>query len=126
MQIGVRDEDNQGEEQVYNLKDVGFGLSQVLPVLVQCYAGDASRTIILEQPELHLHPRAQADLGDLLIDALGQGHRFLIETRSEHLLLRLRRRIAETTVKPSAEVERKLQRDQLGVYFVERRTTEAL
>jgi predicted ATPase len=120
LQIGVRDEDSQGEEQTYNLKDVGFGLSQVLPVLVQCYAGGTGRTIFLEQPELHLHPRAQADLGDLLIDALGKGHRFLIETHSEHLLLRLRRRIAETTVKPSSEVERKLQRDQLGVYFVER------
>lgn len=120
LQIGVREKDGQGQRQAYNLKDVGFGLSQVLPVLVQCYAGDTRRTILLEQPELHLHPRAQADLGDLLIDALGQGHRFLIETHSEHLLLRLRRRIAETTVKPSSQVERKLQRDQLGVYFVER------
>jgi predicted ATPase len=126
LQIGVRDEDGQREGQVYNLKDVGFGLSQVLPVLVQCYAGDTHRTILLEQPELHLHPRAQADLGDLLIDALSEGHRFLIETHSEHLLLRLRRRIAETTVKPSSEVERKLQHDQLGVYFVERQDNRSV
>lgn len=126
LQIGVRDKDVEGREQVYNLKDVGFGLSQVLPVLVQCYASDTGRTILLEQPELHLHPRAQADLGDLLIDALDKGHRFLIETHSEHLLLRLRRRIAETTVKPSSAVERKLHRDQLGVYFVERQDTRSI
>jgi predicted ATPase len=126
LQIGVRDKDDEGQGRVYNLKDVGFGLSQVLPVLVQCYAGGSQRVILLEQPELHLHPRAQADLGDLLLDALSEGHRFLIETHSEHLLLRLRRRIAETTVKPSSEVERKLQRDQLGVYFVERQDNRSL
>jgi predicted ATPase len=121
LAIGVRERDGDPKAQRHNLKDVGFGLSQVLPVLVQCYAGGPKRTILLEQPELHLHPRAQADLGDLLIDALGEGHRFVIETHSEHLLLRLRRRIAETTVKPGAEVERTLERGQLGVFFVERR-----
>jgi predicted ATPase len=126
LQIGVRDKEDEGQEQVYNLKDVGFGLSQVLPVLVQCYAGGSQRVILLEQPELHLHPRAQADLGDLLLDALSEGHRFLIETHSEHLLLRLRRRIAETTVRPSSEVERKPQRDQLGLYFVERQDNRSV
>ena len=75
--------------------------------------------ILLEQPELHLHPRAQADLGDLLIDALSEGHQFLIETHSEHLLLRLRRRIAETTVKPN-ETQYRLTPDDLAVYYVER------
>jgi predicted ATPase len=70
--------------------------------------------------------RAQADLGDLLIDALGQGYHFLIETHSEHLLLRLRRRIAETTARPSCEVERKLQQDDLGVYFVERQDNRSI
>lgn len=75
--------------------------------------------ILLEQPELHLHPRAQADLGDLLIDALNEGHRFIIETHSEHLLLRLRRRIAETTVRPT-ETRYQLKPDDLAVYFVER------
>jgi hypothetical protein len=50
----------------YDLKDVGFGLSQVLPVLVQCYAGDTRRPTLLKQPERHLHPRAQMALGDLL------------------------------------------------------------
>jgi predicted ATPase len=58
-------------------------------------------------------------LGDLLIDALSVGHQFVIETHSEHLLLRLRRRIAETTVKPS-ETQYELKPEDLAVYFVER------
>jgi predicted ATPase len=119
LQIEMREIERGPNAQPYNLKDVGFGLSQVLPVIVQCYCGVESRMILLEQPELHLHPRAQADLGDLLIDALKDGHRFIIETHSEHILLRLRRRIAETTVKPT-ETQYQLKPDDLAVYFVDR------
>lgn len=77
------------------LSAMGFGLAQVLPIVVQCVAAQPGSLIIIEQPELHLHPRAQAALGDLFITMGYEGVRFLIETHSEHLLLRLRRRIAE-------------------------------
>ncbi|SIR90376.1 DUF3696 domain-containing protein [Micromonospora avicenniae] len=85
-----------------NLADTGTGLSQVLPILVQC-ALDELRGVdappalqIIEEPEMHLHPGAHAALADLYLStARATGTRFLIETHSETLLLRLRRHIAE-------------------------------
>lgn len=77
-------------------RDVGIGISQVLPVLVTAYAS-LQEIIAIEQPELHLHPALQADLGDVFIDsALVNGNRFLLESHSEHLLLRIMRRMRET------------------------------
>ena len=79
-------------------RDVGIGVSQVLPVLVSAFASE-TRLIAIEQPEIHLHPALQAELGDVFIEsALGErGNTFLIETHSEHLLLRILRRVRETS-----------------------------
>jgi predicted ATPase len=79
-------------------RDVGTGISQLLPVLVNA-AGAKERLIAIEQPELHLHPALQAELGDVFIEsALGANkNTFLIETHSEHLILRLLKRIRQTT-----------------------------
>lgn len=78
------------------ITDVGFGVSQVLPVLVQSFYAEQNSTIIFEQPEIHLHPRVQADLADVFIDAFRScGVQFIIESHSEHLLRRLQRRVAE-------------------------------
>ena len=79
-------------------RDLGFGLSQVLPVLVEA-AANTGQFIAIEQPELHLHPAQQAELGDVFIEsALGKRkNTFLLETHSEHLILRILRRIRETT-----------------------------
>jgi predicted ATPase len=78
-------------------RDVGTGISQLLPVLVNA-AGAKERLIAIEQPELHLHPALQAELGDVFIEsALGENKNvFLIETHSEHLLLRIMRRMRNT------------------------------
>ena len=78
-------------------RDVGIGISQVLPVLVNTYALKES-IIAMEQPEIHLHPALQAELGDVFIEsALGENkNRFVLETHSEHLILRILRRIRET------------------------------
>jgi len=83
---------------VVSHRDVGIGVSQVLPVLVSAYASQ-NQIIAIEQPEIHLHPALQADLGDVFIEsALGENqNRFLIETHSEHLLLRVMRRMRETS-----------------------------
>ena len=82
------------------LTDVGFGLSQVLPVLVLCFYVPGGRsTVILEQPDIHLHPSAQADLADVFIDAWKNNDvQILFESHSEHLLRRLQRRIAEQDI----------------------------
>jgi predicted ATPase len=79
-------------------RDVGIGISQVLPVLVAAY-GTRNCIHAIEQPEIHLHPALQAELGDVFIEsALGEAkNTFLLETHSEHLILRILRRIRETT-----------------------------
>lgn len=79
-------------------RDVGIGVSQVLPVLVQAYASERA-LIAMEQPEIHLHPALQAELGDVFIEsALGENkNRFVLETHSEHLILRILRRIRESS-----------------------------
>jgi len=79
-------------------RDIGTGISQVLPVLVAAYAS-AEKILAIEQPEIHLHPALQAELGDMFIESAlgGRGNTFILETHSEHLILRILRRIRETT-----------------------------
>lgn len=83
------------------LSDVGFGISQILPLIVQGLAGQR-QIITIEQPEVHIHPRLQADLGDLLAATVKEprNHRYIIETHSEHLVLRMQRLIREGQLTP--------------------------
>ncbi len=77
------------------LPDVGFGVSQILPVLANCATLPEGSTLLLEQPEIHLHPFAQAALADVLIDAItNRSLQIIVECHSEHLLRRIQRRIA--------------------------------
>ncbi len=94
-----------GSRDWVDLPDVGFGISQVLPVLVQCFYAPAGSIILMEQPEIHLHPSAQSALADVMIDVinskengLDRNIQLVIETHSEHFLRRLQRRIAEDAV----------------------------
>ncbi|MEO8768274.1 MAG: DUF3696 domain-containing protein [Nitrosospira sp.] len=94
-----------GSKDWVDLPDVGFGISQVLPVLVQCFYAPAGSIILMEQPEIHLHPNAQSALADVMIDVInsrengeGRNIQLVIETHSEHFLRRLQRRIAEDAV----------------------------
>lgn len=101
------------------MTDVGVGLSQVVPVIVATF-DESAALVMLEQPELHLHPRMQVGLGDLFISGIQSVKRtLLIETHSEHLLLRLLRRVRETTegeLPPHADP---IRADQLSINFVE-------
>jgi hypothetical protein len=99
--LGIRDKTTRT---VVSLSETGTGFSQLLPVLLASFFGGGVSTCI-QQPELHLHPALQAELGDLFVKRALQfdtesetvsGNQFLIETHSEHLLLRIMRRIRET------------------------------
>ncbi|MDQ7822533.1 MAG: DUF3696 domain-containing protein [Candidatus Eremiobacteraeota bacterium] len=94
-----------GAGDTVELPDVGFGISQVLPVLVQCFYAPRGSIIIMEQPELHLHPSAQSALADVMIEVISSREdkverniQLVMETHSEHFLRRLQRRVAEGTV----------------------------
>lgn len=96
----------------HDLTNVGVGVSQVLPIVVMALLAPRSAVLIFEQPELHLHPKVQARLADFFLSLVVLGKQCVLETHSEHLLLRLRRRIAEFTERDLSELVR--------VYFVER------
>ena len=92
------------------LTDVGFGVSQVLPLIAQCYYAPEGSILILENPEAHLHPKVQSELADVLIDVVkNRNVQIILESHSEHLLLRLMRRIAEE----------KISADQTAFHFCE-------
>ncbi len=81
------------------LADIGYGLADLLPILVHCYYVPEGSTLILEQPGIHLHPHTQAQLADLFLEVIAERHlQILIESHSEQLLTRLQRRIAEKNV----------------------------
>ena len=78
-----------------SLPSVGVGVSQLLPVLVVCLLAEPGSVILLEQPELHLHPALQQRLADFFIAISRSGRQLIVETHSEYIISRLRRRIAE-------------------------------
>jgi predicted ATPase len=84
-----------------NIADVGFGVSQVLPVLVALLVAKPGQLVYLEQPELHLHPRAQANLAQPLIDAANRGVKVVVETHSDLLLTRIKTLVAEEAIDPA-------------------------
>ena len=74
----------------HNLIDVGYGVSQALPLLTELLREDASDLFLLQQPEIHLHPRAQAELGSLFCQLASSERQFIVETHSDHLMNRVR------------------------------------
>lgn len=99
------------------ITDVGFGVSQVLPVLVQAFYCPPNSTVWMEQPEIHLHPQVQAELADVFISAIrsredgnARNVQLIVESHSEHFLNRLQRRIAEGEITP----------DDVAIYFCKR------
>jgi predicted ATPase len=87
-----------GTRDTVNIADVGFGVSQILPVLVALLAATENQIVFVEQPELHLHPRAQVALADIIIQSAQQGVRLVIETHSSLLILALQAAIAEERI----------------------------
>jgi len=99
------------------ITDVGFGVSQVLPALVEAFYCPPNSTIWMEQPEIHLHPQVQAEMADVFISAtkarengIERNVQLIVESHSEHFLNRLQRRVAEGELTP----------DDVAVYFCRR------
>lgn len=84
-----------------NYADVGYGNSQVVPVLIAGYNLARGETFIVEEPEIHLHPKAQAELGDFFVELHERGVQSIIETHSEHMIIRLQQHVASGRIKPS-------------------------
>ena len=86
------------------LADVGYGINQLLPVIIEGVASREGSILCVEQPEIHLHPRLQANIADLMIDTIADERdkrkQWIVETHSELLILRLQRRIREGKIKP--------------------------
>jgi len=81
------------------MADVGYGISQIAPLIVECLGKD-SKCITIEQPEVHIHPKLQAELGNLLAYSSARGKQFIIETHSEHLMLRIQKLIRKELLDP--------------------------
>ena len=92
-----------------NFADVGYGNSQVIPVLVAGLNSVKGDVLIAEEPEIHLHPKAQAELGDFLLDLSSRGVQSIVETHSEHMIVRLQQHVAAGRLKPQ----------DITIYFVE-------
>ena len=103
-------------DDMHDLTHVGVGVSQVLPILVMCLLADEGSTLILEQPELHLHPKVQTLLGDFFLSMTLCDKQCIVETHSEYLIDRLRFRIA--AAEPDNEDEEPLN-EKVKIYFVE-------
>ncbi|MBO5615735.1 MAG: DUF3696 domain-containing protein [Prevotella sp.] len=95
-----------------DLTHVGVGVSQILPILVMCFLAGMGDSIILEQPELHLHPKVQTRLADFFVSMNVLGKQCILETHSEYLINRLRYLVAKTS-------DEKISQDTM-IYFVEK------
>ena len=100
VQVGRLRHDSTSETDMVSIADVGFGVSQVLPVLVAVIVAEPGQLVYLEQPELHLHPRAQVALARVLVDAAKRGVRVVAETHSSLLLLGIQTLVAEGDIPP--------------------------
>lgn len=83
-----------------SIADVGFGLSQTLPVLVALLAAEPGQLVYIEQPEIHLHPKAQMAMAQILAEAANRGVRVVVETHSSMLLLGVQSLVAEGKLSP--------------------------
>jgi len=102
-----------GTTMPHDLTHVGVGVSQVLPILVMCLLAEPDTTIIIEQPELHLHPKVQTLLGDFFLSMSLLGKQIVVETHSEYIINRLRFRAAAAKDDSIA--------NQLKIFFAEKK-----
>ncbi len=113
LRVG-RLKDRKAQDMV-SIADVGFGVSQVLPVIVALLAAKPGQIVYLEQPEIHLHPRAQVALAETIARAVNRGVQVIVETHSELLLLGVQRLVAGGELAPEKVSLHWFSRDDEGV-----------
>ena len=94
-----------------NIADVGFGVGQALPILVEGITMNYEQSFLIEQPEIHLHPRMQMRMADFLITLAATNHNLIVETHSDHIINRIVRRALEC--KDNSLI------DNIAIYFVD-------
>lgn len=118
LRVGRLLRSSNGGEDTVSVADVGFGVSQVLPVLVGLLTAEPGQLVYIEQPELHLHPRAQTALAQILADTAQRGVRVVVETHSSLLLLGVQALVAEGHLAPELIKFHWFQRGDDGVTTV--------
>lgn len=116
FQVQIRKSGGKRKGPMRNLVDVGYGVNQVLPVITEMLREEAPSTFLLQQPEIHLHPSAQAALGSLFCKIAKTDRQLIVETHSDHLLDRVRMNIRDGTTK--------LTPDDVSILFFERKDLE--
>ena len=101
-----------------SVADVGFGVSQVMPVIVALIAATSKQAVYIEQPEIHLHPRAQAVLAELIVEATQRDVQVIVETHSSILLVSLQALIAEAKISHEDVKLHWVSRNKLGSSIV--------
>ena len=112
FQMHVRKFGRPAKGPMRNLIDVGYGVSQVLPVITELFRDSYTPMFLLQQPEVHLHPKAQAALGSLFCQIADRGRQLVVETHSDHLLDRVRMDVRDG--------KGKLKPDDVSILFFER------
>jgi len=98
-----------------DFSDVGSGLGYSLPVLIA--VAEHRNSLLVQQPELHLHPALQASMADVFIDSLDNDGALIVETHSEHLILRILRRIRQSNLSPSQNHQLAISAKQVTVLY---------
>ena len=101
-------------DQGVNFADIGCGTSQILPIVVQSLMPSKESLIIIEQPEVHLHPKVQADLADFFVNFASKDKKFLLETHSDYFIERIRYNIMNDAIKP----------EEVAIYYIEQNEFE--
>ncbi len=110
VKLGVQFEDMQGYSEEYQPVNVGFGITYVLPVILAVLKADQNDILIIENPESHLHPRGQSQMGSLIAYAAQSGVQIILETHSDHIINGIR----------VAVKEQKIEKESVRIFFFER------
>ena len=116
LELGIIELDDRQQDIIkinvnrHNISDVGFGVSQSLPILVEGLSIRNKQTLLLEQPEIHLHPKMQMRIADFLLSLAMQDKQVIVETHSDHIINRLVRRALES----------EKFHDKIQIYFIDK------